>query len=406
LDGSGNGPDLDGASGASSLAPRAGIFTSSQDFLPWLLTSPEGGDRLGQKGSAAAPQNPTVTVSYSPIEKSSLTANPQFEVPDKLWFALAERVLKTNLSGSDFVNTLNSTKQWTAGLPGQLKEEPTGPFLGAELPSEPNGRGEDSLTSRGNSPVAALNTPNSPFSHPSIEGGLTLRQGIRELPSGKKDLSKELEKTLVVTTGHPGMNREAENSLSSPVLVSGNVTSGAMARERLSSESLNSLSTNIRGMSGQGGGEIRMRLRPDNLGELNIRVSTLGNRVELQIQASDERTKKIIEESIGYLKESLTSQNLSLANVDFSVAPQSPANSDPNSDPRSAHSQPGFQDALGEQGRRSTDFNQRGGGGSERSLFRDQEGLARPLISRLSASNGSQYSTSNLAKSGRIDVRG
>jgi hypothetical protein len=52
---------------------------------------------------------------------------------------------------------------------------------------------------------------------------------------------------------------------------------------------------------------------------MNVRVLTRGNDVRLQIRASDEGAKKIIEESMVHLKDRLASQNLTLGRVELSV---------------------------------------------------------------------------------------
>jgi flagellar hook-length control protein FliK len=106
-----------------------------------------------------------------------------------------------------------------------------------------------------------------------------------------------------------------------PVSMTGHVVQGAMARERLSSQSLAGLSESIRGAQVQGGGNIKIRLNPDHLGEIRLEVATVGNRVGLKIQASDAKAKNVIEESIKYLRESLGTHDLNLAKVDVSVAP-------------------------------------------------------------------------------------
>jgi len=119
-----------------------------------------------------------------------------------------------------------------------------------------------------------------------------------------------------------GAQNPAQNAAikPAPVLVTGHVTQGAMSRERLSSHALTGLSSEIRNLGQQGGGEIRIRLKPENLGELHLKVVTRGNEVGLRIQASDDHAKKIIEESMGYLRESLSSNQLSLARVEVTVA--------------------------------------------------------------------------------------
>lgn len=102
--------------------------------------------------------------------------------------------------------------------------------------------------------------------------------------------------------------------------LAGQVIPGAMAQNRLSTASLQGIGTQIRGFSQHGGGEIRVRLKPEHLGELHLRVMTNGKDVALQIQATDEQAKKVIEESLGGLKDSLAGQSLSLGKVDISVA--------------------------------------------------------------------------------------
>ena len=105
-----------------------------------------------------------------------------------------------------------------------------------------------------------------------------------------------------------------------PMVVTGHVVPGSMTRNRLSSEAVIGLSSGVKSLAGNGGGEIRIRLRPDNLGELNLKVTTLGNQVGLKIQASDEGARKIIEETLGSLKEKLATQNLSLGRVEITLA--------------------------------------------------------------------------------------
>jgi len=123
------------------------------------------------------------------------------------------------------------------------------------------------------------------------------------------------------TTPMPGVNGNPAASVKPlPLQLTGHVTQGAMTRERLSSEALSSLGSGIRNLGAQGGGEIRIRLKPENLGELHLRVVTRGNEVGLRIQASDDNSKKIIEESMGYLRESLSANQLSLARVEVTVA--------------------------------------------------------------------------------------
>ncbi len=123
-----------------------------------------------------------------------------------------------------------------------------------------------------------------------------------------------------------------------PAEVFGYVVPGAMAKNRLSSESLLGISNSLKSMSVQGGGEMRIRLKPDNLGELQMRVVARGNDVNLQIRASDPESKKVLEESIKYLKDSMASQRLNLSRVEFVVSQPSGNQTGLGTDSNSSHS--------------------------------------------------------------------
>ncbi len=95
------------------------------------------------------------------------------------------------------------------------------------------------------------------------------------------------------------------------------VTREASGKTILSLDSVHRISeqVNLLGKARQDG-EIKIRLKPDHLGELVMNVKSRGNEVSIQIKTHDLEAKKIIEESIGRLKDSLSMQNLSLSKVD------------------------------------------------------------------------------------------
>jgi flagellar hook-length control protein FliK len=101
--------------------------------------------------------------------------------------------------------------------------------------------------------------------------------------------------------------------------VTGHVVPGAGTQDQLSHEAILNVTTGIRNL-GQGNGEMNIRLKPDNLGELHLKVMTRGQEVGLQIQASDENAKKILQDSISSLKDGLATQNLTLGKVELSIA--------------------------------------------------------------------------------------
>jgi hypothetical protein len=94
-----------------------------------------------------------------------------------------------------------------------------------------------------------------------------------------------------------------------------------------------------------------------------------GSDVGLQIHASDSQAKKILEESLGSLRDSLAAQNLSLGKVDVQVAQPSSSSSfagDSSQDRPGLSGQQNFSSNFGESGGRGN-FSQDGASGSESS---------------------------------------
>jgi hypothetical protein len=181
----------------------------------------------------------------------------------------------------------------------------------------------------------------------------------------------------------------------------GSVVAGSMSQNRLNSESVGGIAQSIRQLGN--GGEVRIRLKPDHLGELHLKVMTggrSGSEVGLQIHASDDRAKKILEESLGSLRESLASQNLSLAKVDVQVAqPSSSANlgSDSNQDRPGLAGQQNFSSNSGDGNRGNSA--QDGSSGSETASGRS----AVKATPRQAAAFGGGGSARAVASS-RLDV--
>lgn len=153
--------------------------------------------------------------------------------------------------------------------------------------------------------------------------------------------------------------RELVSEVSRPTVdLNGQVVKGAMSQDRLSSDALQNMTANIRSFENQGGGEMRIHLKPDHLGELNLKVVTQGNHVGLQIQASNDRARKVIEESMSHLKDTLAAQNLNLSKVEVSLAQSQSSSSmmgnleqnggDSQQNPQSYQSQMTLHNGLGD----------------------------------------------------------
>ena len=204
---------------------------------------------------------------------------------------------------------------------------------------------------------------------------------------------------------HPEMNAKGGMAKSAlpfaaaegAMKLDGAVVPGSMQRNRLSSESVLGVSQGIRELKASGGGEMRLRLKPDHLGEIHLKVSAggkVGNEIGLQIQASDERAKKILEESIGSLKEGLAGQNLSLSKLDIQVAQPSSSSNASNSFSQDGQSNSPFaQQDTAQGGNRQSERGESGRpdglrSGQAKSASQAFAGAARASSARSAGGNG------------------
>jgi len=153
----------------------------------------------------------------------------------------------------------------------------------------------------------------------------TLSQALSSSPLGVKGLSLEKDRkthgqdapaAAVISLHH------AQHGMGAKI-VDAPVTQGSQQKMVLSHDALHQITQQVNVLNqAKQDGEIRIRLRPDHLGELQMSVKTQGRNVSIQIKAHDGEAKKIIEESLASLKDSLSQQNLSLSRIDVVTQPQ------------------------------------------------------------------------------------
>src|SRR5690606_323568 len=69
----------------------------------------------------------------------------------------------------------------------------------------------------------------------------------------------------------------------------------------------------------QGGGEMKLTLHPEHLGEIQLKVSVKGEQVEVQMVADKPQVKQLLEQHLGDLKLHLSQHNLSMDRIDVSL---------------------------------------------------------------------------------------
>ena len=292
--------------------------------------------------SLLSQSDPALNPIFLEARSSTLPGFPSNDVQ------LARKSPKMGLTGKDFMRTLEGIKRGVPNSDDLQSGEMKGLGLSMDaVDSAPALQWPTQSEDKRNYPIV------SPLQHFQTETGS--KNAAKDFWNDDRNamkLQSMMQGTHGVShsgnlnglSGNFGHLDQQPNSLGKSIVeIPANVVPGAMSRDRLSTDSLIGLSTGIRNLTQQGSGEIRVRLKPGNLGELNIRVITDGNRVGLHIQASDEKAKAVIEESMVHLKESLSAQHMTLSQVDLTLA-SSPVltGSDTHRDTNHGHS--GFQE--------------------------------------------------------------
>jgi flagellar hook-length control protein FliK len=73
-----------------------------------------------------------------------------------------------------------------------------------------------------------------------------------------------------------------------------------------------------------GGGEMKMKLKPEGLGELNLKVLVKGSEVSVEVLTASDEAKKILEKGLHELKSSLSAQKLSVEHIRIDTAQSIP----------------------------------------------------------------------------------
>jgi len=318
----------------------------------------------------------------------------------------------SGLSGAEFMNTLNVVRPaQTSGV--QFGGQGKGPVAGAQVGQfgqagqvgQFGQLGQAGMTKTGDF-SAEDEQQSGGFGERSGTGGLRLIDSAKTgRLNGNGDefvMTSPVALHSAMQNGQSQIN--APSQFQQPVMqLSGQVVPGSMAQDQLAHDAILNMSTGIRNLSAQGGGEMRIRLKPENLGELHLRVVSQGGEVGIHIQASDDKAKKILQDSLGSLRDGLASQNLTLGKVAIEVA-QTGASHDMRNDTRQQSSQGGFSHHQSQQF--GLEQNANGNRGQREAQWRDPEGTAvkvSPLKSTAALMSGSNVASSRLSD-GRLDV--
>lgn len=170
---------------------------------------------------------------------------------------------------------------------------------------------------------------------------------------------------------------------------------------------LNDVGTGVALHAHKGGGEMRLVLHPDDMGEVKLKVSTKGGKVEVQLTAENNDVANVLRSGNQDLEASLKDQNLTLSKFEVTVSDSTQVN---NLDKgaslneqflsQNQQQQGGFGQEAADQGRQARwDTNQGNGRGNNGFAAADQDNERRaPASARPAPRQASRVS------SGRLDV--
>ncbi|HTL11579.1 MAG TPA: flagellar hook-length control protein FliK [Bdellovibrionota bacterium] len=291
-------PDLDSMAAAPQAAriqaPTAAHLSEDQVAMSQALAALRGSEVLSGQGPAHAVEGDSDDADAAPARALPMAAQP--------------------LSGQDFLaarEALKAPQQVAATVvPNQAQNV-------ASTPAQPQSgdrQGAQGIGRAASRPdFAEKNAPvQSPAQSRELKGGPV---PVATEKTFKKPLALDPSTVApMALDSTPG----AQFAPASPrPEMTGQVVPGSQAQDRLASTSVSGLANGIGSLRGQGGGEIRMKLQPEHLGELNLKVTTRGNEVAIEVRASSEKAREILEQSLPALKESLAGQRLVVGKIDI-----------------------------------------------------------------------------------------
>jgi len=283
-----------------SITSAEGKIQGIAQALAQLQNATEGGmsvsggdeSQISQIQAAIAGLDGEITVLEGEVAEAAKPTRPQL------------------LSGGEFLNALQASQAGDGGAKMNMGGQGSQQFgSDGAWAQQQNIAGQTLAQSKANANKPGLQL---------VSGGVASSGDRLGKVDSKSDEYSKLSGEL--TLGATPQNvMHSNNKQMTPITVTGQVVPGSMMKDRLSSDSVLNVSESISKLNTRGGGEMKIHLNPDNLGQLTIHVATNGQDVGLKVHASSEGAKKILDESMNSLRESLAGQSLMLGKVDVSV---------------------------------------------------------------------------------------
>lgn len=175
----------------------------------------------------------------------------------------------------------------------------------------------------GNGQSLAQNSPSAMNSADTIAGFGASLAGAGAAASkavaayaGSADDSKQAESEVNVDTGQPNLNAVGTGPSQTAAAKAANLSPSAMilqgpqASSEQQQENINEIIRQAQVVMKRGGGEMKIQLTPEGLGQVNLKVNVQDGQVNVQMMTENDAAKKLLENGLTDLKAQLAAHKL------------------------------------------------------------------------------------------------
>jgi flagellar hook-length control protein FliK len=161
------------------------------------------------------------------------------------------------------------------------------------------------------------------FQGQSESGGSSLGPNSERL---KPSLKPEFDSTMAeLGAGSAGLSRSGAHHVGATASVAAAAGAPVESKEMNMQQVMNQAQYLIK----KGGGEMKVKLSPEGMGDLHLKILVQDGKVSMQMSADNPQAKKLLEENVSDLKHSLASHKLSVESIKIDTV--NSANTDNNS---------------------------------------------------------------------------
>ena len=138
---------------------------------------------------------------------------------------------------------------------------------------------------------------------------------LTQSDDNNKDSDSSLEHSSQELSHHLGSKTGSETKDFAATLSGANKTESGAPVEKNESSNLKDILNEARYLVTKGGGEVSVKMSPEGMGEVHLKMMLLNGKMNLEMMTEDKNVQKMIQESLSDLKSSLAAHQISVEHV-------------------------------------------------------------------------------------------